>query len=106
MKRISLFALLLSILFICASATPLQNNRPVFHHPQQQRFDTWYYWYDASSGNYVDYNSVGNEISQLEGEIGCPVNETAAGGTEVEDGYIDDTDPHDAWAAVLLYSHC
>jgi hypothetical protein len=64
-----------------------------------------YYWYTYPGDSYNDYNSVGDEEEEMWIYYGAPVNTDPTGGTLVDEGYINNTSPHEFPPSVLLYVH-
>ena len=97
MRHLLFAALLFLVWTVMGSAKP----RPQAHKAR----GSYYYWYNYDGGYYVDYNDVGDEITELEDEYETLVNTVSAGGTPVEQGYNTDDYPHTSWPAVTLYAH-
>ncbi len=80
------------------SATPIRHKAPT---TTQAR----YYWFWADSDSYYEYASVADAINDFEFATGKLVNTTQAGGTQIANGYILSTQPHQGWPDVILFTH-
>jgi hypothetical protein len=89
------------------AATPT-SARTVPATPAQKAkaFDTnIYYWFSAFDDSYNDYETTAWEIWEMEIYYDVTVNTNPAGGTLIEQGYWNNSDPHEFPSMVFLYGH-
>jgi len=66
-------------------------------------FANSYYWYSTIDGSYNDYETVAYEIWEMEIYWGVTVNQNAAGGTLIEEGFWSDNP--NMPVMIWLYGH-
>jgi hypothetical protein len=116
MKRLSAIALACAFLigftamaFTGKPATILNHSNAVITKAAPAKASSrapMYYWYWEPSDTYNDYNNLaGEEFEMWIYFDGVLVNTTPEGGTLVEEGYLNDGEPHTEFPYYYLYAH-